>query len=72
MLSIDYICYITDLPPGVFEHEIKRYSSEKWDGPVYSTMDTMTARLATYKNWPLNAVKTPRELAEGGFFFAGM
>jgi hypothetical protein len=72
MVSIDYMLYITDLPPGVLEHDMKRYSSERWVGPVYSTMNTIEARLATYQNWLSNAAKTPKQLAEGGFFYAGM
>jgi hypothetical protein len=71
VVGINYMLYFSDLPPGVYEHDLKQYNAERWDGPVYSTMNTAKSRLATYKTWPSDAVKTPEELAYAGFFYRG-
>lgn len=46
-------------------------SGYNYGSPVHCEYESESARLCSFKNWPICAIQRPEDLSEAGFFYEG-
>ena len=58
---------------SLIEHYVKNRAITRWEGPKYTSYNTMDARLPSFiiNDWPHALKPTPEALCKSGLFFTG-